>query len=94
MTKPIPESMKPKSQADLEREAQERTAHFRLEAEENAAKMERRRIEHLAAERGVTVAEFLAQTAPKEDIDELPKEEKKHVKESIKASEQAAKHAH
>ena len=81
----------------------EQANQFRLEAEENAAKMERRRLEHIAQERGVTVAELLAlgeTEAPTEGTETLSPRKKavadvleavEHVKESICESN---KHAH
>jgi len=59
---------------------------FRREAEEHAERVERMRIEHIAAERGVTVAELLA--APLAPVEESLSDP--HIKESMRASDKAA----
>lgn len=76
---------------------------FRLEAEENAAKMARLRLEHIAQERGVTVAQLLTpEGAPTLSEGDAARhaavqnvlEEVEHVKESIRESEKAGHRGH
>lgn len=65
---------------------------FRVEAEEHAARAERERLEHRAAELGVTVAQLKAGIPPFQEVEDVPINDA-HVRESIKASQKALKDA-
>lgn len=80
----------------------DRAAELRRDAAERTAKLERLRVEHRAGELGVSVAKLMepretedhalkeAFKKPSDDVvEETPAEERRHVQESIRLSEQA-----